>query len=83
MISNNVNDNNTNNTKSNKIIMKLVIIMIVITIGIRELSVAITIIAKQCSMIEQSIDTHRRSGWGIIGKWPGTIEGIESYLYVL
>lgn len=49
-----------------RVIMKLVIIMIVITIGIRELSVAITIIAKQRSMIEQPIDTHRRSGWGII-----------------
>lgn len=65
MISNNVNDNNNiNNNKSNKIIiMKLVIIMIVITIGIRELSVAITIIAKQRPMIEP-IDTHRRSAWG-------------------
>jgi len=42
--------------------MKLVIIMIVITISIRELSVAITIIAKQRSMIEQPIDIHRRSG---------------------
>jgi len=54
MISNNVNDNNNiNNNKSNKIIIiKLVIIMIVITIGIRELSVAVTIIAKQRSMIE-------------------------------
>lgn len=59
MISNNVNDNNNiNNNKSNKIIiMRLVIIMIVITIGIRELSVAITIIAKQRSMLEQRIDT--------------------------
>jgi len=37
--------------------------MIVITIGIRELSVAVTIIAKQRSMIEP-IDTHRRSGKG-------------------
>jgi len=65
MISNNVNDNNNiNNNKSNKIIIiKLVIIMIVITIGIRELSVAITIIAKQRSMIEP-IDTHRCSGKG-------------------
>lgn len=64
MISNNVNDNNNINDKSNKIIiMKLIIIMIVITIGIIELSVAITIIAKQRSMIEP-IDTHRRSGWG-------------------
>lgn len=66
MVSNNVNDNNNiNNNKSNKIIiMTLVIIMIVITIGIRELSIAITIIAKQRSIIEQPIDTHRRSGGG-------------------
>jgi len=63
--------------------MKLVIIKIVITIGIRELSVAITIIAKQRSMIEQPIDTHRRSGLGIIREWPDAIERIESYLYIL
>lgn len=41
---------------------KLVIIMIVITIGIRELSVAVTIIAKQRSMTEQlMIGVYRRS----------------------